>query len=87
MVDILTYDSKFIKSKLSVYLKEAIKNPNAELEMIFGAYENTNIINKSIFLELLNNLKQTCDYSEQNTQDIRLNEINNKSTIQSMSKT
>ena len=86
MVDILTYDSKFIKSKLSVYLKEAIKNPNAELEMIFGAYENTNIINKSIFLELLNNLKQTHDYSEQNTLDIRLNEKNNKSSKQFLSR-
>ena len=81
MTDILTFDSKFFKSKLNYYFKEAIKNEDAELELIFGEYENKNIINKSIFLDLLNNLKQNYDCIESNSLDIRL-EDNKRSSKQ-----
>ena len=84
MTDILTY-SKIIKTKLSVYLKEAIQNDDAELEIIFGEYENKNMIHKTEFLNIFNNLKQLYDYSESNTLDIRLNEKYNKSNKQTLS--
>ena len=84
MTDILTY-SKFIKTKLSVYLREAIQNNNAEFEIIFGEYGNKNIIQKTEFLNLFNNLKQLYDFSESNSLDIRLNKKYDKSRKQTLS--
>jgi len=86
MTDLLTYDSKFLKTKLSYYLKEAIKNEDAELELIFGEYEIKNIINKSIFLDLLKKLKEKYNCDEYNSLDIRL-EGNKKSSKQLLSNT
>jgi len=70
-IDILTANSKFIKTKIFVYLKQAIEHNNAEFEIIYGEYESTNKITKLIFLKLLNYLKQSYECTESNSLDIR----------------
>ena len=69
--NVLTANSNFIRNRVFVYLKQAIENKNSEFEIIYGEYESTNKITKVIFLELLNNLKQSYECTESNTLDIR----------------
>ena len=66
------------QSRIKTYLKQAIQHTDAEFEFIYGEYENTNKIDKIIFLRLLNNLKQKYECDELNLLDIRTQEISHE---------
>ena len=66
------------QSRIKTYLKQAIQHTDAEFEFIYGEYENTNKIDKVIFLRLLNVLKQKYECDELNLLDIRTQEISHE---------
>ena len=66
------------QSRIKTYLKQAIQHTDAEFEFIYGEYENTNKIDKIIFLRLLNVLKQKYECDELNLLDIRTQEISHE---------
>ena len=64
------FSNKWLQNKARIYIQNAIRNNECELEFIYGSYPYRNKIEIDQFLRLLNYLRQNYESTETNTLDI-----------------
>ena len=64
------FSNKWLQNKAKIYIQNAIRNKECELEFLYGSSPYKNKIEINEFLRLLNYLRQNYASTETNTLDI-----------------